>query len=330
MTIKKTTNAIRRNRQQTDVSADFHAFSTAHRIDLSSAQLHSKDFAHFLTFPLSHFLRGFLRLLSHFPTCTPAPKAGFTLVEVLVTLVIIGLMGTVAGTVISRNYENEISYEATVEIMDGIREAILGKATALNRGVHISGYVSDMGSLPPLNENHQPEALWRQTQGLQKSTYYSKARISIGWNGPYIDPPDSGTITDGWGTALAFAINNENGAIRITSYGADLKPGGTGIDEDIVLTIKKHQYMSPLGLQFKGLAQDMSGTEFQINYPGNGTLQTAYLKLDQYGRFVSDGDSLFPIGLRSITARIKHGNHEESRVLVFPMQPGMNYLGTIE
>ncbi|MCK4488375.1 MAG: hypothetical protein KAU38_16645 [Desulfobacterales bacterium] len=47
---------------------------------------------------------------------------------------------------------------------------------------------------------------------------------------------------------------------------------------------------------------------------------------------MSDGDKrpVFPVGLRSIIAKIRHRNEEEEKVIVFPIQPGMNYMGTIE
>jgi general secretion pathway protein G len=266
------------------------------------------------------------------PPAPPLAAMGFTLIEVLVTLVIIGMMGAVAGTVISETYTNEASYEDTVVIMAEIKKAILGDNTPLNRGVHLSGYVADMGRLPSLNEFSQPESLWQQTQGISKSWYYEQARIRTGWNGPYVSPPENGILTDGWGSAIVFEGAQGSGSMTMTSYGADQKQGGTGIDQDISITIGKHHYMAPLGLRFKGLSEDIAKSNFHINLPGNGdgTLYTQKLTLDSLGRFVSNENQLFPIGLRSITARIWHGNQEETRVLVFPIQPGMNYLGTIE
>ena len=100
--------------------------------------------------------------------------------------------------------------------------------------------------------------------------------------------------------------------------------------------------MAPLGLRFKGLKEDISDSEFEINYPDpeTGALKSEKLEMEEievgelgFGHFVSDDDEkpLFPIGLRSITAIIKHGNEEpEEKVIVFPIQPGMNYLGTID
>jgi prepilin-type N-terminal cleavage/methylation domain-containing protein len=293
----------------------------------------SGRFSLFLSGSLSHLLRS-----------SPAPSRGFTLVEMMVTLAVIGLLGAVAGTMIGDKYEGEVTYQTTVEIMNGIRKAILGDALPLNRGVHISGYVADMGGLPALNEDGQPEALWKKTAGLAGSRYYSNARIHAGWNGPYIQEPDSDFLTDGWGNGLQF-VSSTDGTLTITSYGADLKQGGIGLDEDIILEIRKHHYMAPLGFSFKGAGGDASASSFTVHFPHpkTGALQSQQLQLQNFdagselerGFFLS-GDAnkpLFPIGLRSVTAVIRHGSdpeNEEERVILFPIQSGMNYMGLLD
>jgi prepilin-type N-terminal cleavage/methylation domain-containing protein len=269
-------------------------------------------------------------------------QAGFTLIELLVTLAIIGLMGLVAGTTISETHEDEIAYGVTTQIMEDVQKAILGDAIPHNRGVHISGYVADMGGLPALNDDGQPEALWKKTDGLETSQYHADARIRTGWNGPYLQEPDSGFLTDGWGNGLFFKTSTE-GTLSITSYGADLKQGGSGLDEDIVLEIRKYHYMASLGFSFKGVGGDLVASRFTIHFPhpDTGALLSEQLEIRsfdvgggvEYGYFLSGdgGRPLFPIGLRSVTAVISHGSgNEEENVVVFPIQSGMNYMGLLE
>ena len=113
-----------------------------------------------------------------------------------------------------------------------------------------------------------------------------------------------------------------------------MKAGGTGLNKDITLRMKKYHYMAPLGLRLVGLKEDPRKSELVVNYPDpqDGSLKSEELELYAFGHFVSDGDKrpVFPVGLRSITARIRHRNEEEEKVIVFPIQPGMNYIGIIE
>ena len=50
----------------------------------------------------------------------------------------------------------------------------------------------------------------------------------------------------------------------LRSYGADIKAGGTGLNKDITLRIKKYHYMSPLGLRLAGLKDDLRKSELII------------------------------------------------------------------
>ncbi len=293
-----------------------------------------------------------LRFVSHLLTCSPAhlhpktsaPENGFTLVEVLITLVIIGLIGMTAAlsTTAGDSSDFDTSYQATVELMEEIQKAVLGDNIPHDRGVQINGYVADMGRLPVLNDSGQPESLWQKPEGLAARQYYAGAKISTGWNGPYVDRPDTGILKDGWGSALFFEIGLDK-SFTIISYGGDMQPGGRGPAGDIVVKIKPHQYMAPLGFSFRGIDGDLDqgASTFTIHYPDpeTGGLASEELEMDRYtsgelvfGLFVSNGEKrpLYPIGLRSITATIKHGKAKQEKVIVFSVQPGMNYLGTIE
>ncbi|MBE9571323.1 MAG: type II secretion system protein [Proteobacteria bacterium] len=242
---------------------------------------------------------------------------GFTLVEILVTLSIVGVMGAVAGG-IYLNVQEEKGYEATVEIMEEIRKAILGSNTPHIRGVGISGYVADMGGLPPLNDDGQPESLWEQGEFQQPRKYYKDKRIWSGWNGPYIREPETGFLIDGWGNGISF--RKAGYSLTITSYGADKKLGGLGLDEDITIVIKKEHYMAPVGGHVSPAVSNLT-----IYYPKNGVLKSEDFAVDSSDNFMSEELDI-PIGLRSIKANVEG----EQKVFVFSVQPTINWLGTLE
>jgi type II secretion system protein G len=50
------------------------------------------------------------------------------------------------------------------------------------------------------------------------------------WKGPYLKSP----VADPWGFDYILEPNQDGSAIQILCYGADGKPGGVGIDADII------------------------------------------------------------------------------------------------
>jgi prepilin-type N-terminal cleavage/methylation domain-containing protein len=264
----------------------------------------------------SSTLSFFTRSLSHFHTCSPAPQKGFTLVEMLVTLFIIGIMGTVAGGIYLSSEEAK-GYEATAEIMNEIKAAILGQYTPRIRGQCISGYVADMGNLPPLDENGQPVSLWQRGK-LPARRYDEAARIHVGWDGPYIEAPESGFLTDGWGGGILF--QRQGKGLVITSYGSDGKLGGHGYARDIVMSIEQTHYMAPVGWALTPDAGDAV-----VNYPEQGILRSMSIESIGGNQFMSRENAV-PIGLRSVSTTIDG----EERCFVFSVAPTVNWLGKLK
>ncbi len=127
---------------------------------------------------------------------------GFTLLELLVVMVIIGMLaGYVGPKYFSQIGKSEI--KATRAQIDG-----LGKA--------LDQYRLDTGHYPTTE------------QGL--TALVTKPADEPKWDGPYLQknvPPDP------WGNAYVFKSPGDHGDYDLLSYGKDGQPGGEGEAADI-------------------------------------------------------------------------------------------------
>jgi|HubBroStandDraft_4_1064222.scaffolds.fasta_scaffold501760_2 general secretion pathway protein G len=136
---------------------------------------------------------------------TRSNERGFTLVEMLVVITIIGLiMGLIGPRVL--NYLSESKVKAAKIQMQSF-------ASALDL------FNLDVGRYPSTAEGLT--ALVRPTAGL------------AAWNGPYL----KGNIVpnDPWNNPYVYRAPAEHGAYGIVSYGSDGQEGGSGVAADISL-----------------------------------------------------------------------------------------------
>jgi general secretion pathway protein G len=131
-----------------------------------------------------------------------AAVAGFTLLELLVVMVIIGLL---ASLVAPRYFEQIGKSNAKVA-----RSQIVSIEKGLDQ------YRLDTGHYPTTEQGLQ--ALNAKPQGEER------------WAGPYLkrDVP-----ADPWGNPFLYKSPGEHGEVDITSLGGDGKAGGTGEAADI-------------------------------------------------------------------------------------------------
>ncbi|HTD27842.1 MAG TPA: type II secretion system major pseudopilin GspG [Xanthomonadaceae bacterium] len=127
-------------------------------------------------------------------------QRGFTLMEIMIVIVLIGLIATFVG-----NRIFGASDRAKYRLAQSQVETIAGK---------IEQYQQDVGSLPP-----SLDALVKAPGGAS------------GWLGPYAKQQE---LNDPWGHALEYKVPGANGPFDLMSYGRDGKPGGDGVDADIV------------------------------------------------------------------------------------------------
>ena len=133
---------------------------------------------------------------------TRACVGGFTLLELLVVMVIIGLLASYVGP----KYFQQIGkseIKATRAQIDGLEKAL-------------EQYRIDTGHFPSTE------------QGL--GALFAKPNNEAKWSGPYLK---KATPADAWGQAYQYKSPGEHGDFDLYSYGKDGRAGGSGENADI-------------------------------------------------------------------------------------------------
>ena len=133
-------------------------------------------------------------------------SGGFTLLEMLVVLVIIGLLaGLVGPRLFSKVDQSKVTTAQTqVKILRGAVENLR----------------MDMGRYPTVEEGL---ALLNKVP--------SDPALAARWRGPYLD---DAVPLDPWGHPYQYAVPGENGhGFALYSFGADGKRGGEGDSRDL-------------------------------------------------------------------------------------------------
>lgn len=145
----------------------------------------------------------FKRLINPLKLQKPAKPNGFSLVEVLIVVAIIGLLAGLVGPAALRQFQSSKTKTAEIQIQQ------------LRNTLDI--FLLDVGRYP--DETEGLSALVSNTAGIN------------GWAGPYLK--DAQVPLDPWGRDYILEID-ANAQIRIKSLGADGVAGGEGPNRDIV------------------------------------------------------------------------------------------------
>jgi len=131
-------------------------------------------------------------------------QRGFTLLELLVVLVILGLLAAVAGPQVMKHVGGAKSSTAKLQIEEF--------------GAALDMFKLEVGRYPNSQEGLQ--ALSEAPSG------------ATNWNGPYLKKKT--VPKDPWGNDYHFESPGQHGVFDIYSYGADNREGGEGEDKDVL------------------------------------------------------------------------------------------------
>jgi general secretion pathway protein G len=128
---------------------------------------------------------------------------GFTLLELLVVLAILGLLAAIVAPRVISYLGSSRSKTAAIQVK--------------NIAASLELYRLDAGRYP--NEQEGLNALIKAPPG------------AAAWNGPYL--ADKSALNDPWGRPYQYAMPGKRGEFDVFSYGADDKEGGSGEDKDV-------------------------------------------------------------------------------------------------
>jgi general secretion pathway protein G len=130
-------------------------------------------------------------------------EAGFTLLELLVVLAILGLLAAIVAPQVLRYLGTSRSQVAKVQIE--------------NISASLDHFQLDVGRYPTPEEGL--EALVHQPANAPN------------WNGPYLKKDSA--LLDPWGQKYAYVVPGKHGEVDVYTLGSDHAEGGTGEAKDV-------------------------------------------------------------------------------------------------
>jgi general secretion pathway protein G len=131
-------------------------------------------------------------------------RAGFTLVEMLVVLVLLGLLAGLVGPQVMKHVGSSKTRAAMLQIEE--------------LSLALDTYKLEVDVYP--NETEGLAALVARPAGLER------------WNGPYLRKPV--VPKDPWGREYRYRQPGRHGAFDLWTLGADNAEGGSGESADVV------------------------------------------------------------------------------------------------
>ena len=136
-------------------------------------------------------------------------QSGFTLIELFIVIITLGILATVAIPKFSNMAESS-KKTATKKEMQELKRAITGNPEVISGGKLVDrGFEGDIGFVP--------NQLADLTAKPDSISAYNKL-TSLGWNGPYIDNSENSYLNDAWNNVYIFDRGNRR---LISIHGTD-------------------------------------------------------------------------------------------------------------
>lgn len=236
-------------------------------------------------------------------------RAGYTFVEVIVVIIIIGILAAVASKTIGSATETA-RFEKTREIMDNLAKALAGDPALTSGGVRTDfGYIGDIGALPSdwddLTTNPGGYATWNGP--------YIKDKFSAGGVGMYFK-------RDAWGSD----ISNPSASFSSTGGAQTITRQIAGSVDDLlynrVAVIITDLGFTPPGADFR------DSVRIVLTCPnGAGGYRISIATPDANGRAVFDS---IPIGIHTLQAVYIPDNDTLTRKI--NVNPGQDYYTEVQ
>ena len=168
--------------------------------------------------------------------------SGFTLLEMLLVLFIMGLLAS-AATVMTDSLDTQARYDETKRRMTLVKRAIAGDVSrSINGQPDLGGFVADIGR-PPATMQELLE------QGaLPAFSQDSGSGLWVGWRGPYLDAVGAKVFHDGYGNPGSAVDNygwdfdvSASGVLSLISNGADTTVDTDDIADTELLTADDYE-----------------------------------------------------------------------------------------
>jgi prepilin-type N-terminal cleavage/methylation domain-containing protein len=173
---------------------------------------------------------------------TSTSQRGWTLVELLVVISVLGIILAFFVPPIVSRLTNNARVVSTQQEMNMLREAIAGNSDVIAGGQLVAtGFRNDVGRLPrslvELATRNPFEGIYARVQYVGKETLPAwDPYLKKGWNGPYVrEDGNMNYLDDVWGVAYRFLVEN-NETLGLESAGPDnlfYGQPGARVDDDI-------------------------------------------------------------------------------------------------